>query len=132
MDTLIKDIKYLSFGAPTKPLKKPVGKKLLGKKGEFPIWTLTGICNICYEPLQGNDSIRTPCNHHFHKNCICSWLKRKNTCPSCRATIPQNLINNWCPNLPIKKWTLEDLENPERRRELGIPPARAITWGSDF
>ena len=129
MDTLIKDIKYLSFGAPTKPLKKAVGKKLLGKKREVPIWALSDICNICYEPLQRNDSIKTPCNHTFHKDCICSWLKRKNTCPSCRATIPQN---NWCPNLPKKNWTLEDLENPQRRRELGIPPARAITWGSDF
>uniref|UniRef100_A0A183BQ32 RING-type domain-containing protein n=1 Tax=Globodera pallida TaxID=36090 RepID=A0A183BQ32_GLOPA len=42
-----------------------------------------------YEIKHDRDALKIPpCNHEFHKECINTWLKQKNTCPYCRATIP--------------------------------------------
>ncbi|DBA05059.1 TPA: hypothetical protein N0F65_000747 [Lagenidium giganteum] len=46
------------------------------------------MCCIClneYEPLQ--DLRFLPCNHHFHKSCVDSWLVVSATCPTCRKSI---------------------------------------------
>ena len=38
-------------------------------------------CAICFN---SNTDYITPCNHHFHKECIEKWYKVKPTCPLCR------------------------------------------------
>ena len=38
-------------------------------------------CAICFN---SNTDYMTPCNHHFHKECIEKWYKVKPTCPLCR------------------------------------------------
>uniref|UniRef100_A0A914HNH7 RING-type domain-containing protein n=1 Tax=Globodera rostochiensis TaxID=31243 RepID=A0A914HNH7_GLORO len=47
-------------------------------------------CAICQDEIEHNrDALKIPpCNHKYHKECINTWLKQKNTCPYCRATIP--------------------------------------------
>lgn len=47
----------------------------------------TSICVICSEALQANrENVETPCKHHFHTDCIHTWLQNNTTCPVCRAT----------------------------------------------
>jgi hypothetical protein len=45
-------------------------------------------CVICFDQLKkGKNTIKLPCNHSFHKNCIHTWLKSdsNHTCPVCRT-----------------------------------------------
>ena len=34
--------------------------------------------------------VKLPCNHHFHKQCVESWLAQRGTCPLCKYKITQN------------------------------------------
>ena len=46
-------------------------------------------CQICFEKFQDADKIyKLPCKHLFHKECIDTWFKGHNTCPVCRAVMP--------------------------------------------
>jgi hypothetical protein len=54
-------------------------------------------CSICLE--DGNESkddkfIKTACGHHFHKQCLEVWVTNRQTCPSCRAVIDVNAMND--------------------------------------
>ena len=43
-------------------------------------------CTICLLPMLESDPVlQTPCQHHFHPNCLRSWLLVQNNCPLCRA-----------------------------------------------
>ncbi|XP_057814638.1 E3 ubiquitin-protein ligase RDUF1-like [Cryptomeria japonica] len=47
-------------------------------------------CSICTEPFQvGDDARQMPCHesHIFHARCLLPWLKRRNTCPTCRTRL---------------------------------------------
>ena len=50
-------------------------------------------CNICLNEIEVSEISITYCNHHFCKNCICTWvnlpLDRSSppTCPTCRNDI---------------------------------------------
>lgn len=47
-------------------------------------------CVICLERFASiPDSIFLPCGHNFHKECIESWIRSKQTCPICRINIAQ-------------------------------------------
>jgi len=63
------------------------------------------VCSICTEkvtqspiiglqqPLMEQESqvseiYRTPCEHHFHMDCLKEWLKKKLECPNCRQMLP--------------------------------------------
>ena len=66
------------------------------------------ICSICYNDtvldtvledpvledtvLYKSSNITTECNHKFHKKCLLTWYKIKNSCPYCRQTIYFNMI----------------------------------------
>lgn len=32
------------------------------------------------------------CKHDYHHSCLVDWLKKKPTCPSCRALVRQNML----------------------------------------
>ncbi|KAL7518135.1 hypothetical protein ACHAWX_002994 [Stephanocyclus meneghinianus] len=45
-------------------------------------------CLICQFPYENGDEMRQlNCHHYFHKECIDSWLKTKDTCAFCRKSI---------------------------------------------
>tara|TARA_Y100000389_G_scaffold204246_1_gene255824 strand:+ start:16299 stop:17867 length:1569 start_codon:yes stop_codon:yes gene_type:complete len=46
--------------------------------------TLDDRCAICLEEQHTHDHIKLPCGHHFHVQCMSSWLDRSPTCPTCR------------------------------------------------
>eukprot|EP00357_Protocruzia_adherens_P003705 CAMPEP_0115038712 /NCGR_PEP_ID=MMETSP0216-20121206/43577_1 /TAXON_ID=223996 /ORGANISM="Protocruzia adherens, Strain Boccale" /LENGTH=293 /DNA_ID=CAMNT_0002419175 /DNA_START=106 /DNA_END=987 /DNA_ORIENTATION=+ len=42
-------------------------------------------CSVCKDNFEiGQDSIRMPCKHTFHDDCLLPWLKEHNSCPVCR------------------------------------------------
>ncbi|XP_072303080.1 E3 ubiquitin-protein ligase TTC3 [Eucyclogobius newberryi] len=41
-------------------------------------------CIICHDDMSEEDMCVLDCRHSFHKECIRSWLKEQNTCPTCR------------------------------------------------
>jgi hypothetical protein len=46
------------------------------------------ICTVCSDDiLQDQESIRTTCEHKFHRKCIANWLCQQNTCPNCRSNV---------------------------------------------
>ena len=48
-------------------------------------------CIICREQMvHGEHAKVLPCGHIFHFYCLRSWLERQQTCPYCRANIPED------------------------------------------
>jgi hypothetical protein len=46
------------------------------------------ICGVCLSEYEENDVLRILfCRHHFHQQCVDTWLLQKNTCPTCRRSI---------------------------------------------
>jgi hypothetical protein len=47
------------------------------------------LCSTCLEPYDAvsNPRMWTKCGHHFHFQCVVSWLERKETCPICETRI---------------------------------------------
>ena len=42
-------------------------------------------CTVCMSNYEmGDIAVRLPCRHYFHKACIVTWLKKRNSCPLCR------------------------------------------------
>mmetsp|Transcript_167957 Transcript_167957/g.539448 ORF Transcript_167957/g.539448 Transcript_167957/m.539448 type:complete len:250 (-) Transcript_167957:40-789(-) len=43
------------------------------------------LCVVCQEALPPGSKAKTmPCGHKFHDDCLLSWVKKSNTCPTCR------------------------------------------------
>jgi len=53
--------------------------------GIFKSDMLNSTCPICLE--DENMTIKLPCNHWFHKECILDWFKESDNCPLCRTNI---------------------------------------------
>ena len=55
------------------------------------ITNITFGCNICAQQEDFfPEPVTTPCNHIFHQKCLLEWLKRSNTCPTCRGLVTVN------------------------------------------
>lgn len=49
-------------------------------------------CSVCMtEILEGDETMTTPCQHSFHKECLERWMEEKLVCPMCRAALPPNI-----------------------------------------
>lgn len=65
------------------------------------------VCAICKEDYAyddiGKDILLLKCNHHFHLECINSWLESgryHNTCPTCRAVVEWTYVDDSSPSPP--------------------------------
>jgi hypothetical protein len=130
-----KDIHYLkesncSFGAKRK--QPPIQQ------------TDDEVCSICFISLGENPPITTTvCNHQFHTECLCQWLRRTNVkertnCPVCRRIFTSDQVDSICgpevkrPPIASRKIDVELLEDPIRRAQLGMRPATRITDDGDW
>jgi hypothetical protein len=53
-----------------------------------------GDCGICYKPLPNRSNhIFTMCGHLFCVKCIFNWNNTSSTCPMCRKTLYENILN---------------------------------------
>ena len=53
-----------------------------------PLWAYATTCNICLEPFEEGELLRTlHCGHIFHAKCTDQWLKKSSTCALCRQAI---------------------------------------------
>ena len=49
-------------------------------------------CPICLEQTSATPWVETHCGHLMHRTCALKWLKRKRSCPCCRAPIVDRRI----------------------------------------
>ncbi|NWY01554.1 DZIP3 ligase, partial [Nothoprocta ornata] len=74
---------------PSRPNSQPWGKvgatsRSKWKKSDDPA-SDNELCIICHEE-RSRDSCELECGHHFHRECIGTWLKEhSSTCPICRV-----------------------------------------------
>jgi hypothetical protein len=46
-------------------------------------------CVVCLNEIGENEAfLATPCHHHFHDNCLRTWMEEQTSCPICRAVLP--------------------------------------------
>jgi hypothetical protein len=48
-------------------------------------------CSICLKNIYENNYTKTLCKHLFHKDCLETWLLKKNSCPLCRFRLKNTL-----------------------------------------
>lgn len=58
----------------------------LSNLGEIP--GLLETDNEKEEKLLPTKFMKTPCNHHFHINCLEDWMKYNKVCPLCKTSLP--------------------------------------------
>ncbi|VFR02924.1 unnamed protein product [Cuscuta campestris] len=94
LDEWITDYMFRTFGSSWGPAVGPglsedevaalEKQRFAGEEEEAPP------CSVCLEEYREGDVI-TPlsssCSHYFHNACIAKWLRRKRTCPVCRAPV---------------------------------------------
>ncbi len=46
-------------------------------------------CSVCKDDFEIKQDVTVlPCKHVFHDDCILTWLKERNSCPTCRHELP--------------------------------------------
>ena len=77
-------------------------------------------CSICFEPFNKSSSVKTLCNHQFHRTCIREWLYFHQSCPLCR-----NVIANVRPDIqPVFEsftFVIEDIDQDIRMYAPDVP-----------
>lgn len=44
-------------------------------------------CPICADTMSNGITVKTPCTHYFHEECLAKWCKNHTDCPLCRAKL---------------------------------------------
>lgn len=61
-------------------------------------------CSICFDVMESG-VVTTPCNHHFHRECIVEWLKRDWSCPIDRGMLRMcDLVQNEVLPRAVAEW----------------------------
>ncbi|KAK8820894.1 hypothetical protein WA556_005208, partial [Blastocystis sp. ATCC 50177/Nand II] len=48
------------------------------------------VCSVCDSDITKDDIVVClPCKHLYHPDCILPWIKKHNTCPTCRHPLPE-------------------------------------------
>lgn len=90
--TTMMNLLYQVYANPQEDVKIVLKKEAYDalKNKPFNEYTnLDGECTICKVEFSEEDTsiIETPCNHHFHSDCINHWLLNlSHTCPVCRTS----------------------------------------------
>lgn len=71
-------------------------------------------CPICYEGMAAKDTVKTCCNHSFHRLCLQQWVDTNPSCPLCRHTLPTPRIAN-CGSIPRVAYQHIDLTQDSPR-----------------
>ncbi|KAG7389895.1 hypothetical protein PHYBOEH_007200 [Phytophthora boehmeriae] len=50
-------------------------------------------CTICSGDLADDQTLRLPCGHSYHSECVHVWLNLQRTCPVCRLQIDMTVIS---------------------------------------
>ena len=67
------------------------------------------ICVVCQEAMPvGSKAKSMPCGHLFHDDCLISWVKKSNSCPTCRFD-----------ELPSEKKHFDDVQQRVEQRQPG-------------
>ena len=72
----------------TTVVSQPSGTVAVTNSGHKPGRDYGNECTICFEPFVSKETIVTPCDHKFHKECLSEWSRlnpvRGLFCPLCR------------------------------------------------
>eukprot|EP01114_Cavostelium_apophysatum_P017761 TRINITY_DN5351_c0_g1_i1.p1 TRINITY_DN5351_c0_g1~~TRINITY_DN5351_c0_g1_i1.p1 ORF type:complete len:403 (-),score=83.00 TRINITY_DN5351_c0_g1_i1:1373-2581(-) len=69
-------------------------------------------CAICLSEYEPGDKLRyLKCEHHFHSDCITTWLKKNKVCPFCKRPIDQK-------DEEVLKKETEDGKEEEQRESV--------------
>merc|ERR1712196_631384 len=50
-------------------------------------------CRVCFEKFEEGDRLRMlPCMHKYHTACIDQWFRNGHTCPVCKYSVIQDLM----------------------------------------
>lgn len=96
-------------------------------------------CSICQTDIPANSTddpanlvIKMPCCHEFHATCLHSWLKMKNTCPSCRyPLLTKDEEYNRTKVLPEYPKYEQELKESMRRQKMKECAALSITLADE-
>jgi hypothetical protein len=67
-------------------------------------------CSIC---LADRANIKLECSHYFHRGCLWTWYKNKNSCPNCRCRT--KLLKVFCDVCDYEYYTISILDAMRER-----------------
>ncbi|CAE7542187.1 AIP2 [Symbiodinium pilosum] len=68
------------------------------------------VCVVCQEVMPaGSKAKAMPCGHLFHDECLLSWVKKSNSCPTCRFD-----------DMPSEKRHYDDVQRQVTQRQPGL------------
>ncbi|CAE7039901.1 unnamed protein product [Symbiodinium natans] len=68
------------------------------------------VCVVCQEAMPaGSKAKAMPCGHLFHDDCLLSWVKKSNSCPTCRFD-----------DMPSEKRHYDDVQRQVMERQPGL------------
>ncbi|GAX76116.1 hypothetical protein CEUSTIGMA_g3559.t1 [Chlamydomonas eustigma] len=92
-------------------------------------------CSICICDFEeGEELLRLPCNHDYHKACIDAWMVQHSTCPNCRRALWTGAVDG-TPARPRRRRGTRNRRSRSTapapggvltRQQLLLPPANAL------